>query len=97
MCPSLAPTSGCLGRNVAEGWPGWQGCHTSCPEGDCGFENEDSLRALRQVLGLAADRMAESGSKLAPAPCLRTALWWARREKEAGGGREGHAYTAGVV
>lgn len=48
VCPSLAPTSGCIGRNVA--W-GWQGCHPSWPEGHCGFEYVESLGALRQVPG----------------------------------------------
>lgn len=76
VCPSLALTSGCMGRNVAWGWQGWQGlqgCHPSWPERDCGFEYADGLGALRQVPWLAADRVAEGRSKLAPSPWLSMA------------------------
>jgi hypothetical protein len=51
VCPSLALTSGRMGRNVAWGWQGWQGCHPSWPERGCGFEYADGLGALRQVPG----------------------------------------------
>lgn len=41
---------------------GWQGCRPSWPEGHCGFECVDSLRALRQVPG-AGRRQDDQGQE----------------------------------